>query len=183
MTVLNLTLLLQKEDIHLGTVIVKGADWNGVMEAARRIFVVSKSTLTRIQWNIGLWLQCFHDNIVITTKCLWPVHWRGCVMAVQFNLLIFQITLICAPWNLMLPKNSLLMIHSIIRLHDSRFFSKNWVDVAQVPSLALCFLASLKTFCLTARTYLNIWKSVDCFAVYSIIIKRYKQQKWILKNC
>ena len=62
--------LLQKEDIHLGTVTVKGADWNGVMEAARRIFVVSKGISTRIQWNTGLWLQCFHDNIVITTKCL-----------------------------------------------------------------------------------------------------------------
>ena len=158
MTVLNVTLLLQKEDIHLGTVTVKGADWNGVMEAARRIFVVSKRSSTRIQWNTGLWLQCFHDNIVIATKCLWPLHWRGCIMAVQFSLLIFQITLPSGPWNLMLPKNSLLMIHSVIRLHDSQFFSKNWFSVAQVSSLALCISASLKTFCLTARTYLNIWK-------------------------
>ena len=160
MTVLNLTLLLQKEDIHLGTVTVKGADWNGVMEAARRIFVVSKSTSTRIQWNIGLWLQCFHDNIVITTKCLWPLHCRGCVMAVQFNLLIFQITLICAPWNLMLLKNSLLMIHCVIRLHDSRFFSKNWVDVAQVPSLVLCFQPRSRSFVwLLTRTWIfeKVW--------------------------
>ena len=67
-------------------------------------------------------------------------------MAVQFNLLIFQITLICAPRNLMLPKNSSLMIHSVIRLHDSRFFSKNWVDVAQVPSLALCFQPRSRPF-------------------------------------
>ena len=34
-------LLQQKKDIHLGTVTVKGADWNGVMEAARKAFVVS----------------------------------------------------------------------------------------------------------------------------------------------
>lgn len=131
MIVFNVTLLLQKEDIQLGIVTVKGADWNGVMEAARRIFVVSKRTSTRIQWNTGLWLQCnFHDNIVITTKCLWPFHWRGCVVAVQFNLLIFQITLPCAPSNLMLPKKHLLMIHSVIRLHECRFFSKNWFSVA-----------------------------------------------------
>ena len=75
-------------------------------------------------------------------------------MAVQFNWLIFQITLICAQRNLMLPKNSSLMIHSVIRLHDSRFFSKNWFSVARLQSHSL-FSASLKAFCLTARTYLN----------------------------
>ena len=182
MTVLNLTLLLQKEDIHLGTVTVKGADWNGVMEAARRIFVVSKSTSTRIQWNIGLWLQCFHDNIVITTKCLWPLHWRGCVMAVQFNLLIFQIMLICAPWNLMLPKNSLLMIHSIIRLHDSRFFSKNWVDVAQVPSLALCFQPRSRPFVwLLAHTW--IFEKYGLFCSLQHYNQTLQTKKWIWKNC
>lgn len=31
----------KKKDIRLGTVSVKGADWNGVMEAAKKTFVVS----------------------------------------------------------------------------------------------------------------------------------------------
>ena len=31
----------KKNDVHLGTVSVKGADWNGVMEAAKKTFVVS----------------------------------------------------------------------------------------------------------------------------------------------
>ena len=119
---------------------------------------------------------------VITTKCLWPLHWSGCVMAVQFHLLIFQITLICAPWNLMLPKNSLLMIHSIIRLHDSRFFSKNWVDVAQVPSLALCFQPRSRPFVwLLARTW--IFKKYGLFCSLQHYNQTLQTKTWILKNC
>ena len=51
------------------------------------------------------------------------------------------------------------MIPSIIRPHDGRFFSKNWFNELKSPvSLALFISVSLKTFCLTARTYLNTQK-------------------------
>ena len=40
---MQLFLFHQKKDIHLGKVTVKGSDWNGVMEAAKRAFVVRLS--------------------------------------------------------------------------------------------------------------------------------------------
>ena len=97
---------------------------------------------SRLEWSHGSCKKNFcgkqkhvNQNTVehwlMTTMFPWQhSYWRGCVVAVQFNLLIFQRTLPCAPWNLMLLKKYLLMIHSIIRLHERRFFSNNWFSVA-----------------------------------------------------
>ena len=131
----------------LGNSYCKGSRLEWSHGSCKKNFCGKEKNLNQNTVEHGLWLQCFHDNIVITIKCLWPLHWRcGCpVQFVQF---------------VNISNNaSLFMIPSIIRPHDGRFFSKNWFNELKSPvSLALFISVSLKTFCLTARTYLNTQK-------------------------
>ena len=90
----------------LGNSYCKGSRLEWSHGSCKKNFCGKEKNLNQNTVEHGLWLQCFHDNIVITIKCLWPLHWRGCVVAVQFNLLIFQITHPCLWFPALLDRHA-----------------------------------------------------------------------------